>query len=329
MFTEPFLPSPTLFLPCPRLHIQLAMDKINPLSASSPPSKDSSTAHTKPTSPSYDSLSPLPGIAQRLSMYRDPRTQAREIEKLVAEAKAQDLGFLWLSKISQAIYKELQALKGTRHLRYFYISPTQKLRIRIPRPAHEGIVICLRGMIDTKLTSVGVLGNTCVPHGSPDITFGGITAQPDGGWGPLNMSPKDRTVIFEVGDSKTATELTNDARHWIEHAQSSVQIYLTIKLNKNPDSMTLLVWRRQTPAPTGHNLRSRHDIATLTDSVTITRGTNTVHFANPSLLPLPPASITMPTSAFTGDPFLQGSITLTSQDLVNLGRACWVPAYGF
>jgi hypothetical protein len=94
--------------------------------------------------------------------------------------------------------------------------------------------------------------------------------------------------------------------------------------------MTLLVWRRQIPPV--QILHPHHTTATLTDSVTITRGAHnhTVQFANPSLLPLAPTSITIPISAFDGSPLPQNTmanLTLTQQDLLDLGRACWIPAY--
>lgn len=145
----------------------------------------------------------------------------------------------------------------------------------------------------------------------------------------MNVRNKYRTVILEVGDSESATELENDVRHWIEHAESNVQICLIVKLDKNLNRITLLIWRRQDP--TGPNLRSRprHTTAILTDSVTIARGARnyTVQFTNPLSLPLAPTTIVIPISAFTGSPLTTANLIITQQDLLELGRRFWIPAF--
>ncbi|KAJ6070451.1 hypothetical protein N7467_011770 [Penicillium canescens] len=94
----------------------------------------------------------------------------------------------------------------------------------------------------------------------------------------------------------------HDARHWIEHAESSFQICLTVKLSKNPDTITLSVWRPQNHLNPGQQLRRRHVSATITDRATITRGRPdpVVRFESHISPTSTPTEIRLPVAAFTG-----------------------------
>ncbi|KAJ6018815.1 hypothetical protein N7499_010004 [Penicillium canescens] len=327
------------------------MDAQNPpfsVSVSSPPPDESTSAPsmTRATLPTYgdssDDASKLLHFSRHLNFSGDQTKQFKEIEgELVSKIRAKDTGYLWFSDITEATFYQLQdgTSRSTRRLHYFYNFDERKLRVRMPSKAHDSLAVQLSYLISDKLRSAGLLNTTCVPNLSPSIRLGNTAAQPDGCWGPLNS--EDVTVGIEVGNSESEHELEHDARHWIGHAESSFQICLTVKLTKDPDMITLSVWRPQRPQNhiySGPQLRRRHVFAAITDRATITRGRPdpVVRFESLTSPTFTPTEIRLPVAAFTGYQLPPGvyvnfgdSIVLTGEDLIGFGKLHWILANGY
>ncbi|EAW14200.1 uncharacterized protein ACLA_072330 [Aspergillus clavatus NRRL 1] len=263
----------------------------------------------------------------------------KEIEgELVRKIKAEHMGYLWFFGITEDTFYQLQdeTSRSTRRLHCFYNFDEQKLRVRMPGRVHDSLAAQLFFLICDKLKSAGLLNTACVPNLSPLIRLGNIAAEPDGCWGPLNS--EHFTVGIEVGNLESDNELSHDARHWIEHAESSFQICLIVKLSNNPDTITLSVWRPQNHPNSGSQLRRRHVSAIITDTATITRGRPdpVVRFESHISPILTPTEIRLPVAAFTGYQLPPGvhvnfgdSIVLTEEDLIEFGRLHWIPGNGY
>ncbi|KAJ5091998.1 hypothetical protein NUU61_006868 [Penicillium alfredii] len=275
-----------------------------PFSVSVPSSPDESTSASS-SSTTHSSMSLDLSRRTKIAGTQPDQFQAIK-EKLVTEVLKGHTGYLWLSDVAEDTFYQLKGdtSRSTRRLHCLYEFDEHKLRVRMPEKVHDSLAVQLGVLINDKLRSAGLLNIACVPNMSPTITLGTTAAEPDGCWGPINS--EGFTVGIEVGNSQSSTELVRDARHWIEHAESSFQICIVVELSNNRNTITLSVWRQNDYASSGSRLRSRHISAINTDTVTITRRypDPVVRFENP-LSPtlaspvLEQSEIRLPIAAFT------------------------------
>lgn len=207
-----------------------------------------------------------------------------------------EIGYLWLSDISGATFAQLtnEGSSLTWRLCYLYYHDKRDLRIRMPSRLHEDLIYQFHSLICDKLRSAGLLKRACMPCASPLINLGDITMEPDGCW--RLFEGHDFIVCLELGWSEFEPELDLDARHWIEHPGSSIALCLTVKLERNPNKITLSVYE---PLRSGTN---GHTSASVTHTAIITRATPhpLVEFQNHGDPPQALADIRLPEVAFTG-----------------------------
>ncbi|OQE21650.1 hypothetical protein PENSTE_c011G04207 [Penicillium steckii] len=70
--------------------------------------------------------------------------------------------------------------------------------------------------------------------------YGKVSAEPDASF--ASKITGQRTVVIEVQTSPSESQLITTIRHWIEHAHSTIQICITVRLNDDLGTITLSIW---------------------------------------------------------------------------------------
>ncbi|KAJ5555248.1 hypothetical protein N7461_003718 [Penicillium sp. DV-2018c] len=244
------------------------------------------------------------------------------------------IGDLYYDTITKEDFTSLYSKLSptTRRPRYLYNHKNLILQVRMPASRHEDIVDQLKEMINTKLRAAGIDRATTWSNLAPLYTFGHVSAEPDGCWGPA--SDNNPTIIMEVGNSETSGQLLLDGRHWLENIHSSVQVSILVKLKKNPDVIQISIWEldrsrflRPLRSPlTNHRLATRTQFAEITRSDPIHRVTVSSTYSL-SDLRIPFAIFTGP-SPPTGVN-MAGNMIISQQDLLDLGRFHFVARNGY
>lgn len=256
------------------------------------------------------------------------------------------IGELYFDSITAEDFNSLYSRLSptTSRPRYLYDHQNHILQVRMPASCHNDIVDQLKEMINTKLRAVGIDRTLTWSNLAPLYTFGDISAEPDGCWGPA--SDNNPTVVMEVGNLETSGQLLLDARHWLENLHSSVQLSILVTLKKNPDIIQISIWeldhsRNLQPLPTRRRLARRTQFAEITRSDPNHRVTLT-SITSPTELRIPFAMFTGPSPAELGTPAamsngsrpppganMAGDMIISQQDLLNLARFHFVARNGY
>lgn len=181
--------------------------------------------------------------------------------------------------------------RTSKHSRFFYNAETGILIAKVmPNPAHELAIRSFDSLISLELRAMNVHRDVR-PFGSTTVTVGNWKTEADCCWAPASTSAR-LSFVVEVGLSESERRLALDARGWLEAYSSSVQLVVTISIEReNPEIMV----HRWELAPRGYGVVTRS--SPLSSSRT-------------AFLKL---SRTNNTTSVTGESYMNGTTTTTTQ----------------
>ncbi|PSS09275.1 hypothetical protein M430DRAFT_53800 [Amorphotheca resinae ATCC 22711] len=205
--------------------------------------------------------------------------------------------------------------RTSRTTRILYSWKTHTLILKImPYIAHETAKEELKLCIGIQITTMG-LGGELYPIGQTTIRFGDFTKEPDGGWARLSQNPNP-SFVLEIGLSESSGRLVLDARGWLESTGSTVQIAVTIMVNRKKPEIVVQRWEI---VPRVYSVRTRasHPPASCTQEVRS-------HYLNQTILVT--GGLVIPFNKVVGRPAnqpLEQDFVITRQDLEDLSRKVW------
>jgi hypothetical protein len=137
------------------------------------------------------------------------------------------------------------SLKLNVGVRQFYNPTLHILILKIVLLEHPEVAGLLHDIVMDTLRPMGFDIEAIRRYGGTSISVGGgITKQPDWGWGPRRRPPgvaNRPSVVVEVG-TLAETKLRNDARMWVDPTSGEANMAITIKVNRQKPMIKIQTW---------------------------------------------------------------------------------------
>ncbi|KAI1907823.1 hypothetical protein LOZ61_005930 [Ophidiomyces ophidiicola] len=135
---------------------------------------------------------------------------------------------------------------------------------------HETAAVEFGNQLYSKVRSMGLKP---LSTGCSTVEEGNYRKEPDGSWWPekkhrAEMSHQWPNVVLEVGYAERDAKLAIDAQGWLEAAGSTVQIAITVKIDRTTPQIHIKAWE---PSYIGRRTRSNHPKAMVKQDIWVTQ----------------------------------------------------------
>ncbi|KAL1966543.1 hypothetical protein VTN77DRAFT_4465 [Rasamsonia byssochlamydoides] len=173
--------------------------------------------------------------------------------------------------------------RASKFARLSYNTVTQILIVKVmPRPEHD-IASREFGYCIYDEVSAMNLRNEIDSLGSTTVQIGNWKKQADECWAPSQQATQ-LSAILEIGLSELAQRLAADARGWLETTGSTIEVAITMKVDRNNPQITIRLWERG-PRLSLIVTRQSPTTAHCIDQIEITRTNNTTIVTGDLTLP--------------------------------------------
>ncbi|CAG8028076.1 unnamed protein product [Penicillium nalgiovense] len=223
-----------------------------------------------------------------------------------------DISEYFVIIIDPASFRRDFSLKLNVGVRQFYNPTLHILILKMISPEHSQVAGIFHDTVMEALKPMGLNKAAIVRYGGTDISVGGgVTKQPDWGWGPMRRPrgvANRPSVVVEVGVSDPEMKLRNDARMWMDPTRGEANMAITIKVNRRKPMVTIQTWEWDSNSQRAHVTQSCV-IEKTGDNIAVSQHPLTIPF---NLLLRRPPSIPR-----------ESDIRLQKQDLVEIGTGVW------
>lgn len=193
--------------------------------------------------------------------------------------------YLVFSNVSESIASNLSddSCPVSKFARLSYNVTTEILLVKImPRPEHEVASLAFLLCIEDEIRAMN-LGDEIEAVGSATIQIGNWRKEADQSWAPPARDTR-LSMILEIGLSESARKLAQDSRGWLETAGSTIQVVITMNIDRNRPQITVRHWElgpRLSTTVTCGSPQSAHCV----NEITITRANTTTTVSGDLTLP--------------------------------------------
>jgi hypothetical protein len=209
------------------------------------------------------------------------------------------------------IYEETPRTSRTTRIFYSWKTHTLILKI-IPFAAHEIAKEEFKLCIGVQIIKMGLRGELD-PIGETGIRFGDFMKEPNAGWARLSQTPNP-SFVLETGLSESSGRLVLDARGWLESIGSTVQIAVTMMVNRKKPEIVVQRWE---VLPRVYYTRACLSPTSCTQEVRS-------HYSNQTIMVT--GDLVIPFNKVVGRPANQPSeqdFVITQQELKLISRKVW------
>lgn len=175
--------------------------------------------------------------------------------------------YLLFTSVPKAEFSSLSEdlSQASKFCRFSYNSETGTLVTKVmPTPEHEIAAATFQNLIFLELHAMD-LDDEVDTLNTMTVTIGSWKKQADCCWAPASQSTA-LSLVAEVGLSESSQKLAIDARGWLEISTLSVQLVITIEINRQTPEVIIHRWElrpRQYPLSTRSSPFSARRTATL------------------------------------------------------------------
>ncbi|KAE8372174.1 hypothetical protein BDV26DRAFT_274624 [Aspergillus bertholletiae] len=156
-------------------------------------------------------------------------------------------------------------------------------------------------------------------RGSTTVRIGNWVKEADESW-VLTTNNSPITTTLEIGLSESSQKLATDARGWLETNGTTVQVALTMAINRSRPQVVINRYELSPPQSITRTRASR-SVACCVETINITRGNNTTAASG---------GLTIPFKKFTGRDMnpnnpLERDLFIPDYKLGELAEVVWEP----
>ena len=285
------------------------------------PSSSSSDTTLSPTSgTSQDSFDELAKNAQVIQF-----KSIGDVTKRLNDCHMALLGdrtreqFLFFAGVPESVVTKLsdEASRPSKLSRVLYSPKTSTLVLKVvPGPDHEIATRELSSEILLQLNQMNVL-HEIDEFGSSTVRIGDRVKEADMSWAPSGQTGQLSTVV-ETGLSESSRRLALNARGWLETAGSTVELVVTLDLNRDAPQMAVKRWELHPRPPFPATRNAPEAMASTVQTITVSRGSTSTTSVSDSL--------TLPFAKFVGrDPNNsdETDLVIGKQALARMAERVW------
>ncbi|KAJ5388559.1 hypothetical protein N7509_011100 [Penicillium cosmopolitanum] len=223
--------------------------------------------------------------------------------------------FLVVTEVKLSDFETLSLEPESKHRRLYYSVPTETLAVKVmPLDSHEIAIKEFDKLVARQVDGLHLDSEVLNP-GSGTKIMGNFRKEADSSWAHISdhLRPK---IILEVGLSQSQRQLNLISRGWLQSSDSSVEVVITIGIDRNIPNIQIDRWELTLNPDYGRTRFSPPRIASRTESFQISRNNDTTSSA-------PDLSIDF--RKLTGH--LQGpeaNLTISGADLETLAERVWL-----